>query len=92
MVNMYVCIVVEGVLGVYLQHGDQRLQNNVLELGETVGNLDALDGEPLWKRLDASQYKYRSLSSMYVSWWRAPWACTCRMEIRPRDWADCGRP
>ena len=37
-------IVVEGALGVYLQDGDQRLQTNVLEVGETVGDLDVLDG------------------------------------------------
>ena len=39
-------IVVEGALGVYLQDGDQRLQTNVLRVGETVGDLDVLDGEP----------------------------------------------
>ena len=45
MVNIYVCIIVEGALGVYLQDGDQHLQTNVLEVGETVGDLDVLDGE-----------------------------------------------
>ena len=37
-------IVVEGGLGVYLQDGGQRLQTNVLQVGETVGDLDVLDG------------------------------------------------
>ena len=37
-------VVVEGALGVYLQDGDQRLQTNVLSVGETVGDLDVLDG------------------------------------------------
>lgn len=37
-------IVVEGRLGVFLEDGLQRLQTNVLHAGETVGDLDVLDG------------------------------------------------
>lgn len=38
-------IVVEGQLGVFLEDGLQRLQTNTLKAGETVGDLDVLDGE-----------------------------------------------
>ncbi|KAK9808186.1 hypothetical protein WJX73_006212 [Symbiochloris irregularis] len=37
-------IVVEGQLGVFLEDGLQRLQTNTLKAGETVGDLDVLDG------------------------------------------------
>ena len=37
-------IVVEGRLGVFVEDGLQRLQTNTLYAGETVGDLDVLDG------------------------------------------------
>ena len=40
-------IVVEGKLGVFLEDGLQRLQTNTLHAGETVGDLDVLDGAAL---------------------------------------------
>ena len=48
-------IVVEGQLGVFLEDGLQRLQTNTLRAGETVGDLDVLDGVLLliWNCLHA---------------------------------------
>ena len=40
-------IVVEGGLGVYLDEGDELRLTNILRTGESVGDLDVLDGEPL---------------------------------------------
>lgn len=40
-------IVVEGGLGVYLEEGDELRLTNILRTGESVGDLDVLDGKPL---------------------------------------------
>ena len=40
-------IVVEGGLGVYLDEGDELRLTNILRTGESVGDLDVLDGKPL---------------------------------------------
>ena len=37
-------IVVEGGLGVYLDEGDELRLTNILRTGESVGDLDVLDG------------------------------------------------
>lgn len=39
-------IVVEGGLGVYLDEGEELRLTNILRTGESVGDLDVLDGEP----------------------------------------------
>lgn len=38
-------IVLEGQLGVFLPEGDQLRHTNTLRTGESVGDLDVLDGE-----------------------------------------------
>ena len=40
-------IVVEGGLGVYLDEGDELRLTNILRTGESVGDLDVLDGTSL---------------------------------------------
>ena len=39
-------IVVEGGLGVYLDEGEELRLTNILRTGESVGDLDVLDGTP----------------------------------------------
>ena len=41
-------IVLEGQLGVFLPEGEQLRHTNTLQTGESVGDLDVLDGERLW--------------------------------------------
>lgn len=53
-------IVVEGALGVFLAGGDGATRHtNTLHPGESVGDLDVLDGEQLSADLDCTGVKFR---------------------------------
>ncbi len=46
--NAGIFIVLEGQLGVFLPEGDQLRHSNTLQTGESVGDLDVLDGALLF--------------------------------------------
>ena len=87
-------IVLEGAIGVYMHDGDKLMHTNTLRPGESVGDVDILDGMHTHQQLHACRlcfhtlYNPRSLSCTSMLFnallWHAQHNCTCQCLSLPR--------